>query len=60
MYGHDIELGIATAAEYERMVHRLMLERKAIAAEAAEKQASKQRGHRGGHFGWFPRPHRFA
>jgi hypothetical protein len=58
---HDlISLSQANAAEYERMVQRLMLERRAIAAEAAEKRASRQRRHTSGYFGWFPKLHRSA
>ncbi len=58
---HDlINLSIANTAEYERMVQRLMLERQALAAKAAEKRASTQREHVSGHFGWFPKLHRSA
>lgn len=59
MHANDIDLGIATAAEYERMVQRLLLERQALATARANETASRQE-HRSGHFGWFPRPHRSA
>ena len=59
MFTDYVDLGIATAAEYERMVQRLMLERQALATAKAEKSASRKE-HWSGHFGWFPKPNRSA
>lgn len=59
MYANDIDLGIATAAEYERMVQRLLLERQALASAKADESARRQE-HRSGHFGWIPKLHRHA
>ncbi len=59
MHANDIDLGIATAAEYERMVQRLLLERQALRT-ARDDESARRAEHRSGHFGWIPRPHRSA
>lgn len=59
MFTDYVDLSIATAAEYERMVQRLMLERQALASAKASETARRQE-RRSGHFGWIPRPHRTA
>lgn len=59
MYANDIDLGIATAADYERMVQRLLLERQALAASRTEESAHRAE-HKSGHFGWIPKLHRSA